>query len=151
MVVNETLNSVAACCHLTTSSSRVNGSASAAQHGSDANDNANANGSSVAEWVLTELAMTLVNSTLLDNGSLSNEWVFNETGEQEDGPEASGGYWALILVLFPIFAVFGNVLVILSVYKERGLRTVTNYFIVSLAVADLLVAALVMPFAVYVL
>lgn len=58
-------------------------------------------------------------------------------------------YWALVLILFPLFTVFGNVLVILSVYKERNLHTVTNYFIVSLAVADLLVAALVMPFAVY--
>ena len=60
-------------------------------------------------------------------------------------------YWALILVLFPLFTVFGNVLVILSVYKERSLQTATNYFIVSLAIADLLVATLVMPFAVYVL
>lgn len=60
-------------------------------------------------------------------------------------------YWALILVLFPIFTLFGNVLVILSVYRERTLQTATNYFIVSLALADLLVAVVVMPFAVYVL
>lgn len=60
-------------------------------------------------------------------------------------------YWALILLLFPILTLFGNVLVILSVYRERALQTVTNYFIVSLALADLLVAVVVMPFAVYVL
>lgn len=60
-------------------------------------------------------------------------------------------YWALVLVLCPIFTLFGNVLVILSVYRERTLQTVTNYFIVSLALADLLVAVVVMPFAVYVL
>lgn len=42
-------------------------------------------------------------------------------------------------------------LVILSVCRERALQTVTNYFIVSLALADLLVAVVVMPFAVYVL
>lgn len=59
--------------------------------------------------------------------------------------------WALLLVIFPIFTLFGNVLVILSVYRERTLQTVTNYFIVSLALADLLVAVVVMPFAVYVL
>ncbi|XP_050432810.1 dopamine D2-like receptor [Adelges cooleyi] len=60
-------------------------------------------------------------------------------------------YWALALVVFPILTLFGNVLVIISVCRERALQSVTNYFIVSLALADLLVALVVMPFAVYVL
>ncbi|KAL1506306.1 hypothetical protein ABEB36_005695 [Hypothenemus hampei] len=60
-------------------------------------------------------------------------------------------YWALVLLIVPILTLFGNVLVILSVYRERTLQTATNYFIVSLALADLLVAVVVMPFAVYVL
>ena len=47
--------------------------------------------------------------------------------------------------------VFGNVLVILSVCREKLLQNITNFFIVSLAVADLLVAGFVMPFSVYVL
>lgn len=65
--------------------------------------------------------------------------------------DKSNSWWALILVIVPCLTLFGNVLVILAVVKERALQTVTNYFIVSLAVADLLVAVLVMPFAVYVL
>ena len=58
--------------------------------------------------------------------------------------------WALFLLAFPLMTVFGNVLVCLSVYRERNLRTATNFFIVSLAVADIMVAILVMPLAVYV-
>ena len=37
-----------------------------------------------------------------------------------------------------------------AVYRERALKTVTNYFIVSLAIADIMVGILVMPLAVYV-
>lgn len=68
----------------------------------------------------------------------------------EEKSEADN-WWALILVVVPCLTLFGNVLVILAVARERALQTVTNYFIVSLALADLLVAVLVMPFAVYVL
>ncbi|XP_067257624.1 dopamine receptor D4b [Chanodichthys erythropterus] len=52
-------------------------------------------------------------------------------------------------VLLIIVIICGNVLVCLSVYKEKALKTTTNYFIVSLAVADLLLAVLVLPLFVY--
>ncbi|KAA3671051.1 uncharacterized protein DEA37_0002383, partial [Paragonimus westermani] len=54
-------------------------------------------------------------------------------------------YWALILTLVPVATVFGNVLVVLSVFREVTLHTATNYFIVSLAAADIGLAILVMP------
>ncbi len=44
-----------------------------------------------------------------------------------------------------LFGVTGNSLVIYVVYKFKNLRTVTNFFIVNLAVADLLVNTLCMP------
>nr|AAF28802.1 octopamine receptor [Aplysia kurodai] len=44
-------------------------------------------------------------------------------------------------------AIFGNVLVISSVLRFERLRAITNFFIVSLAFADLLEAILVMPFS----
>ena len=50
------------------------------------------------------------------------------------------------LFFIVVFAVFGNVLVIVSVFRFERLRVVANSFIVSLAAADLLVALLVMPF-----
>ncbi|XP_033231655.1 5-hydroxytryptamine receptor 2B-like [Belonocnema kinseyi] len=74
----------------------------------------------------------------------------NNTSGDEEKLEVNN-WWALILVVVPCLTLFGNVLVILAVTREKALQTVTNYFIVSLALADLLVAVLVMPFAVYVL
>ncbi|CAF3402698.1 unnamed protein product [Rotaria socialis] len=58
-------------------------------------------------------------------------------------------YWAFALIFFPIFTIFGNVLVVVSVYREKSLHTITNYFVVSLAISDITVAAVVMPFAIY--
>uniref|UniRef100_A0A6P7G4B9 5-hydroxytryptamine receptor-like n=1 Tax=Diabrotica virgifera virgifera TaxID=50390 RepID=A0A6P7G4B9_DIAVI len=40
---------------------------------------------------------------------------------------------------------YGNVFVIAAILLERNLQNVANYLILSLAVADLLVACLVMP------
>ena len=45
-----------------------------------------------------------------------------------------------------IMTLVGNILVILSVFTYRPLRSVQNFYIVSLAVADILVAVCVMPF-----
>lgn len=64
--------------------------------------------------------------------------------------DAERQYYLLFLLIFPVITVFGNVLVSMSVYRERSLQTVTNYFIVSLAISDIMVAVLVMPLAVYV-
>ncbi|XP_036379664.1 histamine H2 receptor-like [Megalops cyprinoides] len=51
----------------------------------------------------------------------------------------------VVLVLIIVLTVFGNVLVCLAVGASRKLRCVTNCFIVSLAVTDLLLGLLVQP------
>ncbi|KTF76019.1 hypothetical protein cypCar_00045504, partial [Cyprinus carpio] len=58
-------------------------------------------------------------------------------------------FYAVLLVLLIFCVVFGNVLVCVAVSREKALQTTTNYLIVSLAVSDLLLATLVMPWAVY--
>ncbi|XP_023697837.1 dopamine receptor D4b [Paramormyrops kingsleyae] len=73
--------------------------------------------------------------------------AFNSTAQQADP-----GYNLPALVfgtLLIVVIICGNLLVCLSVYTEKALKTTTNYFIVSLAVADLLLAILVLPLYVY--
>uniref|UniRef100_A0A8C6T8I7 D(3) dopamine receptor n=1 Tax=Neogobius melanostomus TaxID=47308 RepID=A0A8C6T8I7_9GOBI len=76
----------------------------------------------------------------------SAERIWNETEPDKDGEM---NYYAMFYSLLILAIVFGNVLVCLAVLRERSLQTTTNYLVVSLAVADLLVASLVMPWAVY--
>ncbi|XP_022258266.1 octopamine receptor 1-like [Limulus polyphemus] len=53
----------------------------------------------------------------------------------------------IVLCVINVIVVAGNVLVILSVFTSAKLRTVTNFFIVSLAVSDLLVGLAVLPYS----
>lgn len=70
--------------------------------------------------------------------------VEEETGSNLPPWEAAAA--SLTLGFLVLATILGNVLVILSVFTYRPLRIVQNFFIVSLAVADLAVAILVMPF-----
>ncbi|XP_061535964.1 neuropeptide Y receptor type 2 [Phycodurus eques] len=66
----------------------------------------------------------------------------------EDSTHLPGVRAALILAYSTIIAlgVVGNSTVIHVVFRFRRLRTVTNFFIANLALADLLVASLCLPF-----
>ena len=52
---------------------------------------------------------------------------------------------SFIFLLLDLAALVGNALVCLALYRNISLRTVTNNFILSLALTDLLMAILVMP------
>ncbi|KAF7213859.1 D(3) dopamine receptor isoform X1 [Nothobranchius furzeri] len=82
----------------------------------------------------------------------SDRLAYDEKNESSDAPgkdEGERNYYAMLYSVLILAIVFGNVLVCLAVLRERSLQTTTNYLVVSLAVADLLVASLVMPWVVY--
>ncbi|XP_032219349.2 5-hydroxytryptamine receptor 1A [Nematostella vectensis] len=51
---------------------------------------------------------------------------------------------SMAIIIF--FATTGNILILLAIYMDRTLRTMTNVFVVNLACADLLLALIGMPF-----
>lgn len=53
----------------------------------------------------------------------------------------------VVLEFINLLVISGNLLVIAAVFCSSKLRSVTNYFIVNLAVADLLVGLAVLPFS----
>ncbi|XP_037039029.1 5-hydroxytryptamine receptor 2C isoform X2 [Bradysia coprophila] len=61
-------------------------------------------------------------------------------------PTSSFDWSFLFVIIFIIAGGVGNILVCLAVALDRKLQNVTNYFLFSLAIADLLVSLFVMPF-----
>ena len=75
------------------------------------------------------------------NGSLQPNGTLSETtrGTALIVVESS------IFIIFDLAALLGNSLVCFAFYRNRSLRTVTNYFVLSLAITDVATATFVMP------
>ena len=56
---------------------------------------------------------------------------------------------SVLLSLISIFTLLGNLLVVVAVISTKSLHTITNSFIVSLAVADMLVPVFIEPMSIY--
>src|SRR6218665_663058 len=81
-----------------------------------------------------------------------DEWLWSSGKEEEMRSRRSQLSFAEMLISSVLMSVcvllttIGNVFVILSVFTYAPLKSVQNFFIVSLACADLTVAIFVMPF-----
>ncbi|KAF1378400.1 hypothetical protein PFLUV_G00190150 [Perca fluviatilis] len=83
---------------------------------------------------------------------LSNYWIVKhrtDPGDHGTRPGYSDVEFVLLGVTMAILVlaiVFGNVMVITAILRFQRLQTVTNFFIASLAVADLIMGLVVVPF-----
>ena len=77
----------------------------------------------------------------------NNESYFNETLVED----YEANFLGLVCSILPIITLVGNGAVLLAVKREKNLQNSTNFLIVSLAVADLLVGLIVMPWGIYAL
>ncbi len=105
------------------------------------------------------LVMANGSSTLLPESSLmsSTSLPFNSTTEplgnctnlldEVDWSQPALIISLVILGVVNVLVLAGNCLVVLAVFLDSKLRTVTNLFIVSLAMADLSVGVAVLPFS----
>ncbi|XP_008839789.1 5-hydroxytryptamine receptor 2C [Nannospalax galili] len=73
--------------------------------------------------------------------------IFNTSdgGRLLNFPDGVQNWPALSIVVIIIMTIGGNILVIMAVSMEKKLHNATNYFLMSLAIADMLVGLLVMP------
>lgn len=88
------------------------------------------------EWKLDEMNVSATYYNISDIVKTDTCWSWTKI------------LFCTLFCLLIITVIVGNTLVILSVLTTRRLRTVTNCFVTSLAVADWLVGIFVMPLAV---
>lgn len=69
----------------------------------------------------------------------------NLTGFVQFVEQRKYAWFNLVFVTIILVTIVGNSMVVLAVLKNRVLQNTTNYFLMSLAIADFLVAFLVMP------
>lgn len=69
----------------------------------------------------------------------------SDNGVQQDEQHPQYEWIYLFVIVFILAGGLGNILVCLAVALDKKLQNVTNYFLLSLAVADLLVSLFVMP------
>lgn len=80
------------------------------------------------------------------NGSeIDLETTSTSPAESQSDTEELNNWWAMLALVLVLGTAAGNILVCLAIAWERRLQNVTNYFLMSLAITDLMVAILVMP------
>ncbi|NXX78441.1 5HT2A protein, partial [Urocolius indicus] len=94
-----------------------------------------------------------INISHLFNLTVDSENLTNLSCESNTSPpcysslfQLSQKNWpALLTVIVIVLTIAGNILVIMAVSLEKKLQNATNYFLMSLAIADMLLGFLVMP------
>ncbi|NXQ62980.1 5HT2A protein, partial [Anthoscopus minutus] len=87
---------------------------------------------------ISHLCNLTVNSDNLTNLSCESNMSLPCCPSQKNWP-------ALLTVVVIVLTIAGNILVIMAVSLEKKLQNATNYFLMSLAIADMLLGFLVMP------
>jgi len=93
------------------------------------------------------------------NASLAEMNLLERHEYTTPGPDLQGGtysslaigFLALIIGLLALATIAGNTLVVISFATDRKLRSFGNYFILNLAISDLIVGVLIVVYAPYLL
>jgi hypothetical protein len=77
-----------------------------------------------------------------------NESFISKNASLANSIDNYHNWYVLPLISFSLFGIFGNILVCLTIKRDQSLQTKTNYYLFSLALADLAVCVIVLPFSI---
>lgn len=104
-------------------------------------------------WAANATTSTTTETTAITTSTTPKEGLAELDPDASDTVPLYMQHMTTVLVIFHcsvfITGLVGNSLVCLSVFRNKSLQTVTNYYIVNLAVADFLVILICLPPTVY--
>ncbi|XP_071039784.1 RYamide receptor isoform X2 [Parasteatoda tepidariorum] len=112
---------------------------------SETNDN---NSPTATEASMLYLWTTMVNISNVTHSSEQSALFYNDTFFDDDiqVPKAVEALMYIMYIVISVAAIGGNLTVCYIVFAYQRMRSVTNFFIVNLAIGDILMASLCIPF-----
>lgn len=92
-----------------------------------------------------DYSLTLWDAVSSNGSEIDLETMSASPAGSPNDTEEINNWWAMLALVLVVGTAAGNILVCLAIAWERRLQNVTNYFLMSLAITDLMVAILVMP------
>ncbi|XP_014216334.1 orexin receptor type 1-like [Copidosoma floridanum] len=99
-------------------------------------------------WGKEELVSTLGSQQQTRNNSLYRLQMAKVIKDFYDSFDDTNYVLIVLYIVIIALALISNILVIIVVFKYQYMRSVTNYFVVNLSVADLLVTIICMPMSI---